>query len=159
MAGATTVAVTIEGTDSGDFVLRPMTLDDVDIRIDYFHNASDEFLHRMGVGRDLLPNPAVWKEQHRAEFARPVEDRSSYGVMWEYRGVVVGWSTADHFDPGVSAFMHLHVIESENRSRGLGVRFVKLTADHLFDRLDIVKLFSEPNALNVAPNRSQWGIT
>jgi RimJ/RimL family protein N-acetyltransferase len=131
-----------------------MTLDDVDLRIGYFHGASDEFLHQLGVDRDLLPDPASWKDQYRIEFELPVEERSSYGVMREHNGSVVGWSTADQFVVGVSAFMHLHLIEAENRARGLGVEFVKLTVEHLFELLDIVKLFSEPNALNVAANRT-----
>jgi RimJ/RimL family protein N-acetyltransferase len=40
------------------------------------------------------------------------------------------------------------------REKGLGVEFVKESARAYFRALELERLFSEPNALNVAPNRT-----
>ena len=50
--------------------------------------------------------------------------------------------------------MHLHVVEPDLRRRGLGARFVQISAGHYFRALELQRLFCEPNAFNVAPNRA-----
>ena len=42
----------------------------------------------------------------------------------------------------------------ERRARGLGTQFVRLTAEHLGDVLRLKRIYCEPNAFNVAPNRT-----
>ncbi len=44
----------------GVFAVRPMSLDEVGIRIDYFHDSSDAHLLKLGVDRTLLPSRADW---------------------------------------------------------------------------------------------------
>lgn len=50
--------------------------------------------------------------------------------------------------------MHLHIVSEDERRKGLGTEFVKKSAAVFFARLELVRLFCEPNALNVAPNRA-----
>jgi RimJ/RimL family protein N-acetyltransferase len=50
--------------------------------------------------------------------------------------------------------MHLHLVDLENRRRGMGVECVRRSAEIYFERLKLRSLFSEPNAFNVAPNRT-----
>ena len=45
--------------------VRPMRLDDVCIRVSYFHDATDEYLRHLGVDRALLPTPDEWFESYR----------------------------------------------------------------------------------------------
>lgn len=42
-------------SDQPRLTVREMRLDEVDLRIDYFHDASDEYLRTLGVDRALLP--------------------------------------------------------------------------------------------------------
>jgi hypothetical protein len=44
-----------------DLDVREMALDEVGIRIAYFHGSSDADLERMGVDRALLPTPDAWR--------------------------------------------------------------------------------------------------
>jgi RimJ/RimL family protein N-acetyltransferase len=67
---------------------------------------------------------------------------------------VVGFSSTDRIDFGNEAFMHLHVVEAGLRSSGLGTQFVRLSAQAYFETLELRRLFCEPNAFNVAPNRT-----
>ena len=62
--------------------VRPINLDDLDRRIAYFHDSSDDFLLQLGVDRLLLPEREDWKETYRLDFERPIEERQGYGVMW-----------------------------------------------------------------------------
>jgi RimJ/RimL family protein N-acetyltransferase len=142
------------GARSPLMTVRPMNLDDVDRRIAYFHDSSDDFLLQLGVDRLLLPEREDWKETYRLDFERPVEERQGYGVMWLVDNEVVGWSNVDQIDFGRQAFMHLHIADPNDRASGFGAHFVILAVRHFFQVLGLERLYCEPNAFNVAPNRT-----
>jgi RimJ/RimL family protein N-acetyltransferase len=138
----------------GALGVRPLTRDEIGIRIEYFHRSSDEHLARMGVDRALLPDPEIWQAEYDADYERPLEARRTYTLAWLLDDRIVGFSSTDRIAVGEEAFMHLHVIEQARRRRGLGVAFVELSVAHYFDVLALERLYCEPNALNVAPNRT-----
>jgi RimJ/RimL family protein N-acetyltransferase len=135
-------------------VVRPLRLDEVDVRIDYFHDASDEYLLHLGVDRSLLPSKEAWRATYEEDFARPLAERDTYNLAWELDGRLVGFSSVDHFEVGGQAFMHLHIVEEPRRRSGLGTEFVRLSVDEYFRTLELRRLFCQPNAYNVAPNRT-----
>jgi RimJ/RimL family protein N-acetyltransferase len=139
---------------SAGATVRPLRLDEVDIRIDYFHDASDDYLQKLGVDRALLPPKDAWRAYYEEDFARPIAERETYNLAWELDGRVVGFSAVDHIDFGEEAFMHLHIIEEPRRRGGLGTEFVRLSTREYFRTLDLKRLFCQPNAYNVAPNRT-----
>lgn len=134
--------------------VRELQEDEVGLRIDYFHSASDEHLERLGVARELLPDPAVWRSYYEEDYRRPLERRREYALAWELDGAVVGFTTTDKITYGAEAFMHLHLIVETLRHAGLGARFVALSVPRYFEALSLERLLCEPNALNVAPNRA-----
>jgi RimJ/RimL family protein N-acetyltransferase len=142
------------GTAGSRLRVREMQLADVGIRIDYFHDASDEYLHALGVDRARLLSREAWRAFYEADFARPIRDRENYLLAWELDMEVVGMGIADQITFGEQAFMHLHILEPDRRRSGLGTEFVKLTAAVLFEVLEIKRLYCQPNAFNVAPNRT-----
>jgi RimJ/RimL family protein N-acetyltransferase len=131
-----------------------MTPADVGLRIDYFHDATDEHLAMMGVVRALLPAKDAWRRAYEEEVARPLGERSTYAVIWELDSEAVGFSSLDRLIVGEAAFMHLHVLEASRRRRGLGTEFVARSVDHYFEALALRRIFCEPNAFNRAPNRT-----
>ena len=135
-------------------VVRPMRLDEVDLRIDYFHDSSDEYLRKLGVDRELLPSRDDWRAYYEEDFARPLAERETYNLAWLLDGRFVGFSSIDHIEPGDHAFMHLHIIEEPRRRSGLGTEFVRLSVDEYFRAFDLQRLFCQPNAFKVAPNRA-----
>ena len=50
--------------------------------------------------------------------------------------------------------MHLHIVDPELRRAGLGSESVRRTTAIYFEVLELQRLFCEPNAFNVAPNRT-----
>ncbi len=134
--------------------VREMSLAEVGIRIGYFHNASDEHLRTLGVDRDLLPTAEEWRAFYEADYARPISERLNYSLVWELDGEVVGFSSTDHIRFGDEAYMHLHILDPTRRRAGYGVEFVKRSAAIYFRTLELKRLYCEPNAFNVAPNRT-----
>lgn len=140
--------------DAVSMSVREMRLGEVDIRVKYFHDATDEYLLRLGVDRRLLPDPDAWRAFHFADYARPLHERENYLLAWELDGRLAGFSSLDHIAFGEEAFMHLHVLDPADRMKGLGTGFVKKSAEVYFRLFELKQLFSEPNALNVPPNRT-----
>jgi RimJ/RimL family protein N-acetyltransferase len=134
--------------------VREMPFSEVGFRIRYFHEASDDYLLALGVDRELLPRPEAWRSFFEEDYRRPLTERQSYALVWELDGQAVGFSSLDHIVFGVEAFMHLHILEVSTRRRGLGAKFVKLSASKYFETFELKHLYCEPNALNVAPNRT-----
>ena len=131
-----------------------MQLGEISIRIDYFHNASDDHLLALGVDRRLLPPRVAWREFYEADYARPIEERENYSLVWELSDQIVGFSSADYIAFGEQAFMHLHILDPDKRRSGMGVRFVRLSAATYFRVLELQRLYCQPNAFNVPPNRT-----
>lgn len=50
--------------------------------------------------------------------------------------------------------MHLHVVEPQRRSSGIDAACVRETVEFYFNALGLRRLYCEPNAFNVAPNRT-----
>jgi RimJ/RimL family protein N-acetyltransferase len=134
--------------------VREMRLAEVDLRINYFHDASDEQLRTLGVDRARLPAPEDWRSFYQEDYARPIEARESYALVWELDGRTVGFSSTDHIDFGREAFMHLHILEPARRQKGLGAEFVRMSAATYFRTFGLERLYCEPNAFNTAPNRA-----
>jgi RimJ/RimL family protein N-acetyltransferase len=135
-------------------IARPMLSDEASLVIDYFHNATPEFLHTLGVDPARLPARDAWRAHYDREFDLPIEQRKSFLVLWTLGGTPLGCATADKIEIGRQAFMHLHIFESAQRQRGLGAALVRQSADIYFDTLRISELYCEPYAFNVAPNRT-----
>jgi RimJ/RimL family protein N-acetyltransferase len=66
----------------------------------------------------------------------------------------VGWSNVDQINFGRQAFMHLHIADPNDRASGFGAHCVILAVRHFFQVLGLERIYCEPNALNVAPNRT-----
>jgi RimJ/RimL family protein N-acetyltransferase len=141
-------------SDRARLTVREMRLDEVGLRIDYFHDASDEYLRTLGVDRSLLPGREAWLAQYEEDYARPLRQRRSYLLAWELDGDVVGFSSTDRIEFGEQAFMHLHILRDPQRRGGLGAEFVRQSAAVYFEVLELRRLYCEPNAFNVAPNRT-----
>lgn len=135
-------------------VIREMALEEVDLIIDYFHDSTPEHLEVLGVDPTRLPSRKRWRERFAREYEQAVHDRSTLLVVWELDDVPVGFSTADKIVYGEQAHMHLHVIAPQQRGSGIGSACVRETVDLYFEALALQRLFCEPNAFNVAPNRT-----
>jgi RimJ/RimL family protein N-acetyltransferase len=131
-----------------------MKPDEVGIIIDYFHSAGPEHLETLGVDPTRLPDRESWRQRFIDEHDRPVEQRKVFAVIWVLDGSPFGFSTADRIVYGREAFMHLHIPDVGRRRSGIGSECVRRSVRLYFEALRLERLFCEPNAFNVAPNRT-----
>jgi RimJ/RimL family protein N-acetyltransferase len=134
--------------------VREMADSEFDIVIDYFQKATPEYLDMLGVDPSRLPAPEGWRERFERESTRPIERRGWMIVIWLLDEQPVGFSSSDKISYGEQANMHLHVTDPERRNQGIGAECVRRSADIYFERFKLKRLFCEPNAFNVAPNRA-----
>jgi RimJ/RimL family protein N-acetyltransferase len=66
----------------------------------------------------------------------------------------IGFSSCDKIAFGEQANMHLHVTEPAQRQQRIGAQCVRLSVEVYFRTLELKRLFSEPNAFNIGPNRT-----
>lgn len=135
-------------------IVRQMSLEETELTIRYFHDSRAEHLELLGVDPTRLPRPESWREHYRREYELPIDQRTTMLVIWLSDGEPIGFSTADKIAYGEQANMHLHVIDPVQRGKGFGTECVRGTAKVYFDQLAIQRLLCEPNAFNVAPNRT-----
>jgi RimJ/RimL family protein N-acetyltransferase len=134
--------------------VREMMVDEFDLIIEYFFRATPEHLEMLGVDPTRLPARESWRERFQRECALPIERRAWIVVIWLLDNLPVGFSTSDKITFGEQANMHLHVTDAERRHQGIGVECLRHSVDIYFERLKLKRLFCEPNAFNVAPNRT-----
>ena len=134
--------------------VREMMSSEVNIIIQYFQDSTPEHLETLGVDPSRLPPAQSWRERLQRECTLPIEQRTTMLVIWLSDDQPVGFSTSDKIRYGEQAHMHLHVTEPERRHQGTGVECVRRSADIYFERLKLKRLFCEPNAFNVPPNRT-----
>jgi RimJ/RimL family protein N-acetyltransferase len=134
--------------------VREMVSSEVDVVIEYFQNSTPEHLELLGVDPTRLPPLESWRERMRHECTLPIDQRARLLVVWLSGDRPVGFSIADKIAFGEQANMHLHVTDAERRHQGIGLECVRRSIDIYFDRLKLKRLFCEPNAFNVAPNRT-----
>jgi RimJ/RimL family protein N-acetyltransferase len=134
--------------------VRVMVASEIDLLDDYFQGSTPEHLDMLGVDPTRLPTRSVWRERLQREFALPAAERSVLHVTWLLNDRPIGFSMSDKIMFGERANMHLHVVDPENRKRGIGTECVRRTVDIYFEALQLKRLFCEPNAFNIAPNRT-----
>jgi RimJ/RimL family protein N-acetyltransferase len=135
-------------------MVREMMNSEVDIIIGYFQNSTAEHLETLGVDPTRLPPAESWRDRLRRECTLAIDQRAMVLVIWLSDDRPIGFSTSDKIRYGEQANMHLHVTEPGQRHQGIGVECVRLSVDIYFERLKLKRLFCEPNAFNVAPNRT-----
>jgi RimJ/RimL family protein N-acetyltransferase len=131
-----------------------MQLEEVGVVIDYFHNSTPEHLDLLGVDPTRLPSRSQWKQLYEQDFSQPIEKRRTLLVIWQLNGKPLGFSTVDKIAYGKHAYMHLHVLDQNNRKSGHGQDCVRKSVEIYFSLLKLEQLYCEPNAFNVAPNRT-----
>ena len=131
-----------------------MAVDEVELIIDYFHSSTPEHLELLGVDPTRLPGRGQWRSAYVAEYDKPLGERSLPLVVWELDGEAFGFSTADTVVRGEEARMHLHIVNARHRGSGLGSDCVRRSAALYIEVFGLKRVFSEPNAFNVAPHRT-----
>jgi ribosomal-protein-alanine N-acetyltransferase len=134
--------------------VREIQLEDIPLIANYWSNSDPAFLEGMGVDLAKLPGIDTFIQMLTRQIQLPVTEKQSYALIWEIDGKPSGHSNVNQIRFGVEAFMHLHLWQDASRRKGLGEQLVRLSLPFYFERMQLLRLFSEPYALNPAPNKT-----
>ena len=134
--------------------VREIQQSDIEPLSDYWFKSSPEFLIAMGVDLSKLPTKEEWKEMLNEQLSQSYEEKKSYCIVWLFDDEPVGHSNVNRIIFGEEAYMHLHIWKPGNRTKGMGLQFVKMTLPFFFQNMKLKKICCEPYALNPAPNKT-----
>ncbi len=134
--------------------VREITIPDIEPIINYWTNASDDFLTAMGVDLLKMPEKEFWKQMLSEQLTFPYKEKKSYCIIWMINGIATGHSNVNKIIFGEEAYMHLHIWDQSIRQKGLGQNFIRMTLPYFFEKLELKKIYCEPYALNPAPNKT-----
>ncbi len=139
---------------SENISVREMQERDIDLITDYFLNADDAFLKKMGVDVSRVPDRKGWRELLSKQLHQSYNEKTSYCIIWQMDNKPVGHSNVNKIIFGQEAYMHLHLWNADTRKKGSGAALVKMTLPFYFRNLQLKRLYCEPNAFNPAPNKT-----
>lgn len=138
----------------GILSVRELQEKDIELITGYWLNADAAFLAGMGVDLNKMPTHDQWIEMLSGQLGVIYNEKKSYGIIWEEDGIQIGHCNVTPIIFGQEAFMHLHLWNGKLRKRGTGTELVKMSLHYFFKNLQLKRIFSEPYALNAAPNKT-----
>lgn len=139
---------------SASLSVREIRHSDIEPLSDYWFKSDPDFLIRMGVDLSKMPTREEWKQMLNEQISQSYEEKKSYCIIWLLDGEPVGHSNVNRIVFGEEAFMHLHIWKLVNRTKGMGLQFVKMTLPFFFQNMKLKKICCEPYALNPSPNKT-----
>ena len=136
------------------FSVRELQLNDIEPLTNYWFKSDPQFLINMGVDLSKMPVREQWHQMLHEQIALPYQEKQSYCIIWLRDNIPVGHSNVNRIIFGEEAYMHLHIWELGNRTKGMGFQFVKMTLPYFFKNMQLKKICCEPYALNDAPNKT-----
>ncbi len=134
--------------------VRELQHSDIQLLINYWFGSHPDFLLSMGVDLKKMPAKEEFTQMLLDQLSAPAEQKTSYCIIWLLDNIPVGHSNTNPTSFGEEAKMHLHLWKRDERKKGLGTSFVKITLPYFFNNLQLQKLICEPYALNTAPNKT-----
>jgi ribosomal-protein-alanine N-acetyltransferase len=144
----------VEIPASSRLSVREITKDDIPRIVNYWLLSDADFLKGMGVDVAKLPKADQLSRMLTEQIETPLKSKRSYCIIWEMDGKPIGHCNTNPTRFGNDAFMHLHIWDAGQRLHGTGTMLVKMTLPYFFEKLQLKTLYSEPYALNQAPNRT-----
>jgi RimJ/RimL family protein N-acetyltransferase len=134
--------------------VREIQKNDIEPISKYWLNADPAFLTSIGVDLNKMPSKKEWTKMLTEQLAQAYPEKKSYCMIWLVDNKAIGHCNVNKIKFGEEAYMHLHVWNNEFRKKGMGTELVKLSLSYFFKNLELKKIYSEPYALNPAPNKT-----
>jgi RimJ/RimL family protein N-acetyltransferase len=134
--------------------IRPLQHSDIPLFLKYWFESDEAFLRGMGLDVSKLPTKEQFTGMLEQLLVTPIEQRTSYAVVWLKNEQPIGHSNTNPTTFGEEAKMHLHIWDAAERQKGMGTELVKLSVAHYFEVLQLKTIWCEPYALNPAPNKT-----
>jgi RimJ/RimL family protein N-acetyltransferase len=127
---------------------------DIELISQYWLTVDPAFLTGMGVDLTKMPSKEEWITMLSEQLAQPYPEKRSYCIIWLVDNKPIGHCNVNKIKFGEEAYMHLHMWNSDLRKKGMGTELVKMSLPYFFENLKLKTIYSEPYALNPAPNKA-----
>ena len=134
--------------------VREMKENDIEQIVEYFTNATPEFLIGMGADPNKLPSKEKWIGILQREYRKDNTEKDFYYIIWQIGEKSIGHSNINKIKFAKEAYMHLHLWRKENRQKGIGLQLIKETLPFYFKNFKLQELICEPYSLNPAANKT-----
>lgn len=134
--------------------VRQLEVTDHERIVDYFLNSDTDFLIRMGVDIPKLPTKQEWLNILHTNFILNLKQKKFYYIIWLLNDQPIGHSNINKIVFAEEAYLHLHMWQPQTREKGMGVELLKLSIPYFFSEFKLKKLFCEPMASNIGPNKT-----
>ncbi len=131
--------------------VRPTLRADISHIVEYWTTASQADCDRMGVDFSQIPPTHEMEKSLLNEVA--MNDPESYHFIWEHNGVPIGHVELRDVVIDQTANIHLHIWDALNRGKGHGKALFCKSVVFVSKQFRLKKIFCEPRATNVAPNK------
>ena len=136
------------------FSVREIEARDIELLAAYWLNADKDFLEGMGADINKIPPKEQLRQMLLQQLTQSPEEKQSYAIIWLQDGTAIGHCNINKIIFGQEAYMHLHIWNADTRKKGIGTTLVKMALPYFFEKFHLKNLYSEPYALNPAPNRT-----
>jgi RimJ/RimL family protein N-acetyltransferase len=134
--------------------VREIQQTDIEPITQYWLTADPAFLTGMGVDLAKMPSKEEWITMLSQQLAQSYPEKKSYCTIWQVDNKAIGHCNVNKIKFGEEAYMHLHMWNTDFRKKGMGTELVKMSLPYFFENLELKKIYSEPYALNPAPNKT-----
>ncbi|RYY66613.1 MAG: N-acetyltransferase [Chitinophagaceae bacterium] len=134
--------------------VRELLHTDIPFIVRYWTESSPEHLQAMGVDLAKVPPAEALAANLRRQLETPLEEKVAYCLIGELDGIPAGHCNTNPTQFGGDAYMHLHLWTPAHRGQGLGTQMVTGALPYFFGKLQLQRLWSQPYALNAAPNKT-----
>ena len=136
------------------FSVREIQKTDIELITQYWLTADPAFLTGMGVDLSKMPSRDEWIKMLSEQLTQPYPEKKSYCTIWLVDNKPIGHCNVNKIKFGEAAYMHLHMWNAGFRKKGMGTELVKMSLPYFFENMELKKIYSEPYALNPAPNKT-----
>jgi RimJ/RimL family protein N-acetyltransferase len=134
--------------------VREIQKSDIESITQYWLAADPAFLSGMGVDLSKMPSKEEWVAMLSEQLTKSCPEKKSYCTIWLADNKAIGHCNVNKIKFAEEAYMHLHMWNSGLRKKGMGTELVKMSLSYFFKNLELKKIYSEPYALNPAPNKT-----
>ena len=134
--------------------VREMQQEDIEPLMQYWLEATPNFLTDMGVDLSKMPTKEELCNMLTEQLAAPYQQKQSYATIWLKDNQPIGHCNVNDIVFGKEACMHLHLWRKDLRKQGIGSTLIIHSIRYFFEQLELKKLVSEPYALNTAPHKT-----
>ncbi len=138
---------------SAKLSVRPLQSQDIPSIANYWLEASDDDLTRMGCDTKKVRTLKSFEENLAEILNTPLEKAKTDYSIWCVDGKAVGFSSLKNIKYKESGDMHLHIWDSSLRGKGYGPVLFCLSAVTFYHQYQLKKIICEPKSSNPLPNR------